>query len=190
MRKLLVIGGGGYGRSVAGAVVEAAQFDLAGFADDRWPDLPHIWERPVLGRLADLVALRELADAAVVAIGDNVRRREVFALAAAAGFDLVSVVHPSAIVSPRAVLGKGVTVMAGAIVGCEARIDDGALVNSGSVVDHHCQVGRFAQLGVGACMGGGSVLGPGAWLQEGRALGPGCHVKDGATVHRTGIETA
>jgi len=175
-RDLLVIGAGGYGRSVAEAAAACGAFAVVGFADDRWPDLAPVGGLPVLGRIADLSALLQQATAAVVAIGDNARRRLVFELAATAGFELVSIVHPRAIVSPSALIGRGVTVMAGSVIGCEAQLHDGVIVSAGAVLDHHCELADFSQASAGACMGGGSSLGIEAWIQEGCALRPGTKV--------------
>lgn len=181
-RELLVVGAGGYGRSVAEAATASGAFTVVGFADDRWPDLESIWGLPILGRITDLAALRAHASAAVVAIGDNARRRAVFDSATAAGFELVPVIHPRAIVSPSALVGRGVTVMAGAVIGCEAQLGDGVVVSAGAVIDHQGKLGDFAQASAGACLGGGASIGTEAWVQEGCALRPGENVAPKTTV--------
>jgi len=186
MLDLLIIGAGGFGRAVAEAVLLGGQHHLAGFVDDRWPDLEPIWDRPILGRLADLASLRDRAHGCVVAIGDNTARRSAFEAAVRAGFVPASIVHPRAWVSPRARLANGALVMAGAIVGTEASLEAGVIVNAAAVVDHHARVGAFAHLGVGARMAGGAVLGAGAWIQEGCTVPPGQTVGPGAIVRRPG----
>ena len=182
MHKLLVIGAGGFGRSVAEAVEAAGEYAVAGFVDDRWPALPTIWGIPIVGPLSALASLHTGVHRAVVAIGDNLARSSAIEQLIAIGFELVHVIHPRALVSSRAIIGRGVTVMAGAIVGTEARLDDGVIVNAGAVVDHHCHVGRFAHVGTAACMAGGAILGPGAWLKEGCALSPGQKIEAGQIV--------
>ena len=167
MTRLLVIGGGGYGRAVAEVAIAGDEHQLVGFVDDRWPDLAPVWGLPVLGRLVDLPRLAPLADAVAPAIGNNATRQAACALAQSAGFGLANVIHPRAIISPSAGLGLGLTVMAGAVIGTEAHSADGALVNTGAVVDHHARVGAFAHVGVGARMASGSVLAPAAYLRAG-----------------------
>lgn len=173
MATLLLIGAGGYGRAIAEVAQMVGGHRLVGFVDDRWPNLEPIWGLPIVGCLGNLPSLRSSADAVALAIGDSRARQRAFDQASAAGFELVRIVHPAAIVSPSAVLGRGLSVMAGAVIGTEARIDDGAIVNAGAVVDHHVHIGAFGHLGVGACAGGASVLEPHAWLRAGRALPPG-----------------
>lgn len=182
MRRLLIVGAGGHGRSVAEAVLAGQSHELAGFVDDAAPGLTDVWGIPVVGTTADLAAYRVHADVAFVAMGNNALREAMCSRLRAAGFELATVIHPRAIVSPRAEVGAGSAVMAGAIVGTEARLGRGAIVNSGAVVDHHAQVHDYGHLGVNASMAGGSVLGRGAWMQAGSALGYGGKVPDGAVL--------
>jgi sugar O-acyltransferase (sialic acid O-acetyltransferase NeuD family) len=169
--KLLVIGAGGHGRSVAEAVLLSGAYELAGFVDDGWEKLRDVWGYPVFGGTASLGTQRRHATIAIVAIGNNAVRERLQGHLRDRGFEIATVVHPQAIVSPRAVLGEGCAVMAGAIVGTEALLGQGVIVNCGATVDHHCTVEDFGHLGVNACMAGGSVLGRRAWMQAGAALG-------------------
>lgn len=180
--KLLVIGAGGHGRSVAEAVLMSGDYELAGFVDDGWEKLPEVWGYPVFGGIDSLAAHRRHADLAIVAIGNNAVRERLQGRLRELGFVLATIVHPRALVSPRAVLGAGCTVMAGAVVGTEARLGQGVIVNSGATVDHHCTVEDFGHLGVNACMAGGSVLGREVWMQAGSALGYGVTVPPAAVL--------
>ena len=170
-KRVIVIGAGGHGRSVAEAVLLLGRDELVGFVDDGADANAKVWTYPILGRTDSLHTLREHADAVVVAIGNNTVREKLHARAREVGFELLSVIHPTAFVSPTAALGSGCAVMAGAVVGTEAHLGEGVIVNCGATVDHHCRVDAFGHLGVNACMAGGSVLGHRAWMQAGAAMG-------------------
>ncbi len=182
MRRLLIVGSGGHGCSVAECALASGGYALVGFLDDAFPAVSRVQGLPVLAATGDVAAWRPLADCAIVAIGNNGARDALCARLVAAGFELVVVVHPRAIVSPSAVVGPGSAIMAGAIVGTAAQIGQGAIVNSGAVVDHHAQVGDYGHLGVNASMAGGTVLGRGAWMQAGAVLGYGVKVADGTVL--------
>lgn len=185
MKKLLIVGAGGHGRSVAEAVLAAGQYRLAGFLDDAaagQPPLSQVWSLPVFGAMADLAGYRQHADVVIVAIGNNRLREELHDRLDAAGFEFATVVHPKAMVSPRAVIGAGSAVMAGAIVGTEAQLGAGVIINCAAVVDHHCRVEDFGHLGVNAAMAGGSALGRGAWMQAGSVLGYGVKLESGVVL--------
>ena len=175
-KRVIVIGAGGHGRSVAEAILLLGRDELVGFVDDGADADAKVWGYPILGRTDSLHTLRKHADAVVVAIGNNAVREKLHAQVREAGFELLSVIHPTAFVSPTAALGSGCAVMAGAVVGTEAHLGEGVIVNCGATVDHHCRVDAFGHLGVNACMAGGSVLGNRAWMQAGAALGYGVKI--------------
>lgn len=179
MRRLLIVGAGGHGRSVAEAVLDGEDFTIAGFLDDAFPQLERVWDIPVLGKVEDFSRWRETAEFAFVAIGNNVLRQQLVRDIRKAGFGLATVIHRCAMVSTSAVIGRGSAIMAGACVGTEAQLGEGVIVNCAAVVDHDCRVGDYGHLGVNAAMAGGSVLGALAWMQAGAALGYGVEIADG-----------
>lgn len=182
MKRLLIVGAGGHGRSVAEAALETGIFESLGFADDAAEKVKDVWGYPVWGTTNDLSRYREHADVAIVALGNNALREELCGQLQAAQFELVSIIHPCAIVSPRAVIGLGSAIMAGAIIGTEARLGTGVIINSGAIVDHHAQVHDYGHLGVNACMAGGAILGKSAWIQAGCSLGYGTFVTPGVVL--------
>ena len=177
--RLLVVGAGGHGRSVAEAAELSGQFEVVGLLDDSLPAGESVLGVPVLGPVIGMAHHRASAYQAIMAIGNNTVSERLSQQLAAAGFKRATVVHPRAIVSPSAGLGAGSAVMAGAIVGTEARLGISSIVNCGAVVDHHATVEDFGHLGVNATMAGGAVLGRGAWMQAGAALGYGVKVAAG-----------
>ena len=181
-KRVIVIGAGGHGRSVAEAILLLGRDELVGFVDDGADANAKVWTYPILARTGTLHTLRALADTVVVAIGNNAVREKLHSRVRDAGFELLNVIHPAAFVSPTATLGAGCAVMAGAVVGTEAQLGEGVIVNCGATVDHHCRVDSFGHLGVNACMAGGSVLGHRAWMQAGSALGYGVQVEDDAVL--------
>ena len=171
--RLLIVGAGGHGRSLAEAAMLSGQFEVVGFLDDSLSTADKVLGVPVLGSVSSMASHRSATDQAIVAIGNNAVREQVMQQLVEANFEPGVVIHPRAFVSPSAVIGQGAAVMVGAIVGTEARLGIGAIVNSGAVVDHHAIVEDYGHLGVNACMAGGSLLGRSAWMQAGCALGYG-----------------
>jgi UDP-perosamine 4-acetyltransferase len=180
MAPVLVLGAGGHARPVIEAL-RAAGFVVGGLLDDarREPLLG----APVLGRLADLAALRGAGLAqAVVAIGDNALRARLGAACREAGYALPPVLHPAALISPSARVAPGAQVMVRAVVGPEAAIGELALVNTGAIVEHDCVVGPAAHLGPGAVLCGGVRIGTSALVGAGAVVRPGLSVGAGAVI--------
>lgn len=179
-KRLLIIGAGGHGRSVAEAALLGQDYALTAFLDDAAkPPQHHLWGCSVWGTTATLANCRGRIDAVIVAIGNNALREALHQQVKAQGLALAMVVHPAAMVSPTAAIGEGTAIMAGAIVGTGAQLGEGVIVNCGAVVDHDCMVESFGHLGVNAGMAGGSVLGRSAWMPVGSALAYGVRVPAG-----------
>ena len=70
-KRVVVIGAGGHGRSVAEAILLLGRDELVGFVDDGAAPDSRIWGYPVLGTTGSLSAHRGIADAVLVAIGNN-----------------------------------------------------------------------------------------------------------------------
>lgn len=188
-KRLLIIGTGGHGRSVAEAVLLRDDYALTGFLDDAAEPGQRLWDWPVWGKTALLGMCADRVDAVFVAIGNNALRESLHQRVRVQGLALATVIHPAAIISPKAEVGLGSAVMAGAVVGTGARLGEGVIVNCGAVIDHDCTVEPFGHLGVNAGMAGGSVLGRRAWMPVGAALAYGarvaqdCVLRPGEVVH-------
>lgn len=179
-KKIVVVGAGGHGKSVADLLLLQDEYELVGFLDDAYPVVAGVWSFPVFGKVTAevLQSLKVNVSNVVVAIGNNELREKMFKLLIGLGFSMPSVVHPNAFVSPRAILGNGCMVMANAVIGTEACLGEGVIVNSGAIVDHHAVVDDFGHLGVNASMAGGAHLGRSAWAQAGVALGYGISIPE------------
>src|SRR4051812_48390624 len=134
---VIIAGAGGHGRVVLDILRAAGEHRVVGFLDaDAGLHGTLAGGVPVLGHLNMLPKLKaQGVGGAIVAIGDNRVRQTYADKFAAAGFTLVSAVHPSAVVSPTAEVGANVVVAAGAIVCTEAKVADGAIINTAAVVD-------------------------------------------------------
>lgn len=180
--RLLVVGAGGHGRSVAEAAELTGSFEVVGFLDDAKSEGAQVLGLRVFGPVDSMARQGQLCDKAIVAIGNNRVRQGVTSKLLQNGFEMATVIHPRSFVSPSALVGVGTAIMAGAIVGTLARLGAGVIVNCGAVVDHDAVVEDFGHLGVNASMAGGTILGQGAWIQAGSALGYGVNVPAGVTL--------
>jgi sugar O-acyltransferase (sialic acid O-acetyltransferase NeuD family) len=159
--KIFVYGAGGHGKVVGDILLACKDVQFAGFIDDgeRSPGRT-VLGLPVWGNGGWLQ--QEAAKVRVrvaLGIGDNAARQRVAEKCQAWEIELVTVVHPSASVSPSARLGAGTVVMAQAVVNPDAKIGSGVVVNTAASIDHDVQIGDFAHVAPNAAMGGASRLG-------------------------------
>jgi UDP-perosamine 4-acetyltransferase len=114
-------------------------------------------------------------------IGDNSIRRRLFESVQKCGFELISVRHATAVVSPSAQLGEGTCLCPGAIVGAGARLGLNVIVNTGAIVEHDCDLGDHVHIASGAVLAGGVVVGAGAHV------GAGATVRQGVRIGRNAL---
>jgi sugar O-acyltransferase (sialic acid O-acetyltransferase NeuD family) len=145
---------------------------------------------PVRGPVDMLVVDRPRIDGIIVAIGDNENRVSLARLVRAAGFLLISAVHPSAIIARNAHIGAGSVVMAGVVIQPGAVLGENVIVNTGSTVDHDCVLEEGAHLAPGVHLAGSvrvgarSMLGIGTVVIPNRRVGRDCVVGAGSVVIR------
>ena len=177
-RPLVVFGAGGHGKVVADILLALGE-RVAGFLDDGKPSGSIVLGLPVLG--SRLWLDTNLARVAL-GVGDNATRAKVADACVASGSELVSAVHPRAVVAPSVRVEAGAVIMALAVANADAVIGRGAIVNTAAVVEHDCIVGRFAHVSPGAVMGGGCRIDAFAQLGIGAAMLPGTSIGESSVV--------
>ena len=148
--KLIILGAGGHGRVVADVAVTLGYYSEILFLDDA-----DIVEKniAVIGKIADFVRYIDSADF-FVAVGNNETRKKLFERLKSHDANVVSLVHPNAVVCRDVTLGAGCVVMAGSVVNTGSKIGNGVIINTSSSVDHDCLIGDFSHVSVGVHLAG------------------------------------
>jgi sugar O-acyltransferase (sialic acid O-acetyltransferase NeuD family) len=171
LKPLVVYGASGHAAVVIDAARRPGQWEVVALVAD---DAKHGDEAcgvPVVGGREVLASLRGMGHRhGFVAVGDCLARRALAASMLDAGFDLVSIIHPSAVIADDVAIGVGVLVAAGAVINPRSRIGDLAIINTRASVDHDCIVERLAHLSPGVTLGGCATIKEGAWLGIGSTV--------------------
>jgi sugar O-acyltransferase (sialic acid O-acetyltransferase NeuD family) len=181
--KLYIYGASGHGKVVA-EIALALDYLVSGFIDDD-PSMQgkHVLELPICGGFEWLVRSARHSKLVVgLGIGDNRVRCRVAQQCRRLGIPLITLVHPSALISPSAAIGNGTVVMAMVVVNALAKIGDGVIINTGVIVEHDCNVGEYAHLAPNSAMGGASSLGKMSLLGMGATIIHLVRVGDGSVV--------
>ncbi len=124
----------------------------------------------------------------VAAVGDGAVRARWFARYGDEAF--VTVIDPSAVVSPSALLSAGVFIAPLAVVNARARLSRGCIVNTSAIIEHDCRIGEFAHISPAAVLCGsvevGALVhvGAAAVVIPNRAIGANAIIGAGAVVIR------
>jgi sugar O-acyltransferase (sialic acid O-acetyltransferase NeuD family) len=169
--KLYIYGASGHGKVVAEVALALGHL-VGGFIDDDRSMIgKQVLKLPICGGFEWLVRSARHSKLAVgLGIGDNRVRYSIAQQCRSSDIPLVTLVHPSALISPSATIGNGTVVMAMAVVNAEAKVGAGAILNTGAIVEHDCNVGEYAHLSPNSAMGGASSLGRMSWLGMGATI--------------------
>ncbi|WP_082729285.1 acetyltransferase [Pseudomonas sp. St29] len=187
MRRLAVLGASGHGKVVADTA-QCCGWSQVDFYDDSWPSLVHNGNWLVLGDSAALYARLQSYQGVIVAIGNNfIRHTKLMALMGVEA-PIVSLIHPTAVISQFSTIGLGSVVFAGAVVNAGSKIGLGAILNTCCSVDHDCVLGDAVHISPGARLAGAVSVGERTWIGVGASvrqlikIGSGVIVGVGAAV--------
>lgn len=190
MIPVVIIGAGGHGRVVVDLIRAHGRYRPVGVLDDE-PALTDMLGVPIVGTTSDLVRAQAAgAVCGIVAVGDNLSRRNLAQRLVQRGFSLTeAIVHPRSVVSTHVVLGLHVTVGPGAIMNVGAVVAEGTIINSGAIVEHDCVVGEYSHLCPGCRLGGGVRVGSTVLIGIGAVVLPGLSIGDGARIGAGAVVT-
>ena len=176
MKSLLLIGCGGHARSLIELIESAADWRIHGLVGLPGQVGSRVLGYPVIACDADLPALKEECQDAVLAIGhlgDPGPRQRLAAELEQLGFKFPVMTSPNAVVSRFAHLGPGTTVGHGVIVNAGAIVGSYCIINSRALIEHDVQIGDHSHISTGVLVNGGVHVGPGSFIGSGAMLREG-----------------
>jgi|ERR1051325_1790853 UDP-perosamine 4-acetyltransferase len=160
--KIILIGDGGHARVVADILEEIGSFEIIGgttIDDTRTSFLGY----PVIGN-DDILPLYFKKGIKRVAMGlggftSNTLRKKVFNYAKGVGFEIITVIHPKAMVSRSAMVGEGSVLFAGAVLNTAAKVGSNCIIATGATIDHESSVGDHSLISAGVTIGANVEIG-------------------------------
>jgi sugar O-acyltransferase (sialic acid O-acetyltransferase NeuD family) len=148
MKKLFIIGAGGFGRELYAWASQHADcghaWAIAGFLDDN-PDA-----LAKFGRFAPVHPLtghKPSADTLyLVGLGMPALKERLCAPLIAGGAEFLTFIHPQALIGARVKFGQGVVICPGAILSVDIEVGDFAMVNLNCTIGHDASLGPWTSL--------------------------------------------
>lgn len=142
MKRLVILGSGGYGRTVADMAHQLGYSTI--ILDDA--DSAH-----------PLISFQSYINSStffIPAFGNNAFRMEWINRIEENGGQLATLIHPTAYISPTATIKPGTAILPHAIVNTDVVINRGCIINLGAIVDHGCILEEGVHLAPGAIVKG------------------------------------
>jgi len=169
MKRLAVFGASGHGKVVAEIAELCGWSEVVFFDDDLNKNQLEKWQ--IVGNMNSLISKVKKFDGCIIAIGDNKIRSEKIKLLLSKGCkNLVSLIHPSAVVSSHCKIGIGTVIMAGSIVNPFSQIGISSIINTGSIIEHDNLIEDFVHISPGVKTSGGVKIGIKTWIGAGSSI--------------------
>lgn len=167
-KKLIIIGAGGHGKVVANVAIEMNKWQSVKFLDDD-ESIKLAMEFDVIGGVSEAFLYKNEADF-FVAIGSNPTREKIQGELAKEGLNIISLIHPSAIIGKDVKIGKGTVIMAGVIVNCCSTIGKGCIINTGAIIEHDNKIEDYVHISPGTSLAGEVSVGKSSWIGIGSVV--------------------
>jgi len=145
MKTIYIYGAGGHGLVVAD-IAKACGYDTIQFIDDHLAHYPS---------LVDISEDHPIA----IGVGENKTRRLIFNILQDRGFEIVTLIHPTATISDTVSIGKATVIMPHVVINAESTIGEGCIVNTASVIEHQNSIGSFVHISPNVSLGGAVSVG-------------------------------
>lgn len=170
MKKLIIIGAGGFGRECAeiAKTIESKEknISLIGFLDDNKEHHGKVKnDVKVLGSIEWIKDFNITDDIYFVcAIGDTIIKKKVVERALKLGYIPYSLIHPSVHISYGVSIGDGVILSPGSVISTNCVLEDYVVINQLCSLGHDAHIGKYTTVNPSASINGGDQIGEGVYI--------------------------
>lgn len=170
MKKLIIVGAGGFGREVyqwaAKNPGNGTLFTMKGFLDDNPAALDgYRYPLGIVGAVKDYSPQTD--DVFLCAIGNPQDKQRCVESLQSRGAKFTNLIHPSAVLGANITIGQGIIICPNVVISADIRIGDFVAIDSQSVIGHDSNIGHYAHVATFSAIAGGSQLGERVFI--------GCH---------------
>ncbi|PGL70326.1 acetyltransferase [Bacillus sp. AFS055030] len=171
---VIVIGNGGHSKVIQ-EMLTILDYKIIAILDDKCNE-QMIENGIVYAPISYLNRLQDDRTKVVIGIGDNNSRNQISKSINISIERYLSVIHPSAIVSPSANIGNGTVIMPKAVINANAKIGVHCIINTGAIIEHDNTINNYTHVSPNATLTGNVSLGEGVHVGASATIIPGIKV--------------
>jgi acetyltransferase EpsM len=172
MIKVVLIGAGGHSKVIQDIVKANKDLRLHAVLDHGFKE-NEVKNGIIFAGMDMIAGLLEEGCQFCLAIGNNGVRQKLVSEFDIPSDRYITLIHPTAVISPSAAVGNGTVVMPNAVINADTIIGDHCIVNSGAVVEHDNRLGDFFHVSPNAALAGTVTVGKGTHVGSGAIVIPG-----------------
>ncbi len=184
MKKLVIIGAGGMGRTFYDMSRESVgygtEFEIKGFIDDNLSSLDSFKNYPpIIGTISDYQP--EIDDVFVCSIG-GVSRKACIEKIIARGGKFITMIHSTARIGSNVILGEGNLIGAFTTIAADAKIGDYNFIQSYTIIGHDVTIGSWNRIDSHVMCVGGITIGDETMIHTSAMLNHNVKIGDKAHI--------
>jgi UDP-perosamine 4-acetyltransferase len=188
MKDVIILGSGGHAKVVIDILNMMNQYRIIGVTSVSIELGSLFMGYPVIGDDSVLPLYKEKG-IKLVAMGlggykNNDARKKLYFFVKALGLQVITAIHPGAIISTSSVIGEGVTIFPGVILNTEVSVGNNVIIATGSTIDHETVIEDHVLISAGV------TVGAYAHIKEAALLALGSKVISGITVGENSLIAA
>jgi len=103
-------------------------------------------------------------------IGDNVIRKKIFKKLERYNFNIITLIHSSAIISCSSKIGKGSVIMPNVVVNANSVIGKGVILNTACIIEHDNLIKKFVHISPNVSLAGNVTIGKNSHIGIGSSV--------------------
>jgi sugar O-acyltransferase (sialic acid O-acetyltransferase NeuD family) len=185
MKDLIIIGAGGFGRSIYYIATEChgymEDFHIKGFLDDNLKILDGFSDYPPIRGTIDSY-IPEKNDYFVCSVGSVKTKKVIVERILERGAKFLTLTHTTAQISKNVELGEGCVIARNAIIGPDTQVGNHVLIQALSVIGHDSRIGNYSRIDCHVVCVGGTILEEEVTLHTASIINHRVVVEKGSTV--------
>lgn len=161
-KNLIILGAGGHGRVVKEVAEAMGIFNKIDFLDDN--------SNKAIGKCSENSKFIEEYTYAIPAFGNNKLRMEWIEKLEKNKFQIPTLIHPTAYISPSATVSLGTVVEAKAVVNTNSKIEKGSIISIGTIIDHDATIGYGCHVDCGAVVKSNCIIAALSKINSGQVI--------------------
>ncbi|XCP85367.1 acetyltransferase [Roseburia hominis] len=183
MDKIVILGYGGHGKSVADSIIRQGKYEIAGYTDNEDKQQDNITYLGSDNKLEEIFA-SGVANAVlgIGFLGKSLIRDRIYEKAKNIGFLFPAIIDSTASVAIDAIINEGAFVGKRAVVNANATVGKMCIINTGAIIEHDNRIGSFSHIAVGATICGEVTIGDHCLVGANSTVIQGIQIGNNATV--------
>lgn len=173
--KIAILGNGGHSKVIQDMIACYEDYEIIAILDDKYEFISKL--NDII--YAPLFYINEMIKwdiKIVIAIGDNHTRRMFSKKINIDQSQYLTLIHPTAVISPTVEIGHGTVVMPQALINAGSIIGNHCIINTGSIIEHDNLIGNYTHICPNATLTGNVAVGEGVQIGASATVIPGVNI--------------